>query len=79
MHWLRAKAKFDRAKEETVLLRYEMAWTVEYFQKQVDIWANIKTSFGGAPNSGHMCYAARQVAMWSSFKSQASSKFSGIC
>jgi hypothetical protein len=81
VHWLRAKAKLDRAREETIILQYEMDWTLQYFRKQGQVWMERKTkaqeSIGGSnQTSGAVCYAFRQADMWKMFEEKASSKFS---
>ena len=62
IHWLRARAQWHRWQEETVLVNYEMEWTVRYFLKEADTWKswslNIQQSLGA------IAYAARQSAVW---------------
>jgi hypothetical protein len=80
VHWLRAKAKFDRAKEETTILQYEMDWTVRFFQKQAEIWQGRKGKLEefAAGRRGPVCYALRQAVMWKIFAERASSTFSKL-
>jgi hypothetical protein len=55
-----------------------MDWVLAYFEKQVSIWKGRKNASNEGQNFGHVCYAARQVAMWETFKEQASFVFSNI-
>lgn len=74
VHWLRAKAKRDRAHEQITLLPLEMQWTIAYFKRQADVWtAHIDT--GPAVTLGHISYAWRQTTMWKSFAEHAELKF----
>jgi hypothetical protein len=72
VNWLRAKATFDRAHEEQVLVRYEMNWTVAYFGHHAVMWKLRKQQ---ASSPGHKMYAARQEAMWRSFMRAARESF----
>jgi len=77
VHWLRAKAKFDRAREQVTLLPYEMDWTILYFRTQVTRWSSRREKVGD-DRLGHICYADRQIAMWRSFEEQATFDFSKL-
>lgn len=72
VNWLRAKAAFDRASEETLLVKHEMQWTVNYFQYHSNQWKEKKLL---GISYGHTAYAARQEAMWSRFASSAMRSF----
>jgi hypothetical protein len=61
IHWLRARAQSHRWKEETVLVTYEMQWTVRYFLKEAAIWNNRSKWNQNSP--GAAAYAARQAAI----------------
>jgi hypothetical protein len=77
VHWLRAKAKFDRAQEQYVLLPYEMDWTLAYFRNRADVWS-CRQEVAAGTSGGHESYAARQVAMWRAFERQAVDHFSKV-
>jgi hypothetical protein len=70
--WLHAKATFNRAHEEQILVRYEMKWTVAYFGHHADDWTGRKQQ---ASSPGHRIYAAQQEAMWRCFKIAAQESF----
>ena len=75
VNWLRAKAAFDRASEENILVKHEMQWTVNYFRYYSKKWKDRKVS---ATSYGHIVYAARQEAMWSRFASSAVKSFISV-
>ena len=78
VHWLRAKAKFDRAQEQLVLLLHEMNWTLAYFKHQSDRWLTRKTAAEEANMVGHACYAAKQRCLWSGLHNAAEVVFSPL-
>jgi hypothetical protein len=55
-----------------------MRWTIETFQKRADDWKTLMESVTGFGAQGKQCYAARQVALWDQFTSQAKKAFE-IC
>jgi hypothetical protein len=75
VNWLRAKATFDRAHEEQVLVRHEMRWTVAYFEHYAIRWNERKEN---ASSPGHRMYAAQQESMWSQFGKAALESFRNI-
>lgn len=91
VHWLKAKARRDRWKEEYTLLQNEMDWTVLFFRTMQRIWlsrANAGTvdaasSLAAGPlpagnemNQGLISYAHKQASMWSKLADHASVQFS---
>ena len=73
MNWLRAKASFDRATEEVTLVRYEMEWTIRFFEHQEAQWI-VRKDLGCS--AGHVMYACRQASMWAGFAVAARRSFS---
>ncbi|KAK7680044.1 hypothetical protein QCA50_016990 [Cerrena zonata] len=63
VNWLRAKSRRDRWKEEKVLLRSELSWTMNYFTHNVNTW--IDRSIDATP--GIRCYALKQAITWQRF------------
>ncbi|KAH9483515.1 hypothetical protein JR316_0002983 [Psilocybe cubensis] len=63
VHWLRARAHFQRWKEESTLVRYEMQWTVTYFLHKSATW---KSAIKDNPTilPGAIAYAHRKAQMW---------------
>jgi hypothetical protein len=64
VNWLRAKARYDRWKEELVVVKNEMTWTLLWFERQEREWE--RRAFWAETHSmqGHRCYAEKQVIMW---------------
>ncbi|KAH9481115.1 hypothetical protein JR316_0005635 [Psilocybe cubensis] len=63
VHWLRARAHYQRWQEEATLVRYEMQWTVAYFIHKRNTW---KQAISEDPNlTGEArAYAYRKIEMW---------------
>lgn len=64
MHWLRAKAQFERWKEEQDSIHNEAVWVPAYFHAMAELW---KARVGFAVQgqlSGHAAYALRQAHAW---------------
>ena len=64
VHWLRAKAQFERWKEEQDSIRNEAVWVPAYFHTMAEHWkARIDFAVQG-DLSGHAAYASRQAYAW---------------
>ena len=61
VHWLRAKAQFERWKEEQDSIHNEAVWVPAYFQTKADCW---KGWMKCATQDGHAAYASRQAHDW---------------
>ena len=72
VHWLRARAQKHRWDEECTLVRYEMQWTVRYFQYRSRFWQSAPTTPGPA------AYAQRKGAMWDKMARDADRSFKNI-
>ena len=66
VQWLRAKAIKDCFKEEVVLLKAEMGWTVNYFHNQSLNWKALYNAVDS--NRGCACIAAKESAAWEKLK-----------
>ncbi|KAH9484689.1 hypothetical protein JR316_0001588 [Psilocybe cubensis] len=71
VHWLRARAQFQRWSEEATILDYEMLWTVNYFVHKAEWWRcsaevhrNGKVLDGDTVQKGRVAYAERQASLW---------------
>jgi hypothetical protein len=73
VNWFRASARFQRWNEEVILLKHEMKWTMNYFQKQQERWELQRQNVGSGDlkKGGLQAYAAKQASMWGSLASQA--------
>lgn len=61
IHWLRARAQRYRWEEESILVQYEMQWTVRYFINEARKWNKYQLLSEVSP--GARAYAARQAAI----------------
>ncbi|GBE77719.1 hypothetical protein SCP_0106010 [Sparassis crispa] len=59
VNWLHARARYERWREERVLVHSEMAWTIATFKRNVERWAHW-LEMTDPSWRGHVCYAARQ-------------------
>jgi hypothetical protein len=75
VNWLQAKASFNRATEEVTLVRYEMHWTIRFFEHHMKSWT-IRQEDSCSP--GHIMYAAKQVGMWARMVSATRKAFNGL-
>jgi hypothetical protein len=78
VHWLKAKARFDRWSEEFLLLKNEMDWTVRYFNHRSQLWKDLAKSAEERSLGGHAAYAFRQEWMWTRFSTAAKTEFTSV-
>ena len=64
-----------RWREECILVRYEMEWTVRYFSHKGDLWTLGDTT---DVSPGAAAYAHRQVAMWCDLAHYADKSFKTV-
>ena len=76
IHWLRAKARYDRSREDVCLLRHEMTWTINYFVHRSSSWQALSHGMDPMLQPGHISYASRQMSMWTAFADKARVVFS---
>ena len=91
VHWLKAKSRRDRWREERILLASEMEWTELFFRHRASRWKALaaESSAIALPDSdtgdelepntrysqGHICYALKQESMWDRLAQQATLQF----
>ncbi|EGN96029.1 hypothetical protein SERLA73DRAFT_37825, partial [Serpula lacrymans var. lacrymans S7.3] len=75
IHWLRAKAMYNRWIEEDILVCLKMKRTVQYFQHQAKCWKGFRDANRIEAKPGHVAYAERQIRMWNQFLKQAEDSF----
>jgi hypothetical protein len=75
VNWLRAKARYERWKEEHQTVRDEMGNTIRFYEFKRDQWAGRAERSRGSRNMGHVCFAMRQVDMWGEMAKRARCKF----
>src|SRR3977135_2935338 len=65
--WLRAKARYTRWKEEHMLVRNEMTWTIKWFEHHCKLWEGRFTDIDDEESSDRLrCYALKQARLWKS-------------
>lgn len=66
VHWLRARAQYQRWREECILVGYEMQWTVRYFLNKSSLWkpSALPDADPEFATPGAAAYANRQATMW---------------
>jgi len=64
VHWLRAKAQFERWLEEQRSIHNEAEWVPAYFQARSEIWRKLMISAEEGSLKGHKAYASAQAHAW---------------
>jgi hypothetical protein len=64
INWLRAKARYDRWKEELQIVENEMKWTLLWFSYHERNWEKRSEDAGTKGLEGHRCYAEKQAIVW---------------
>jgi hypothetical protein len=64
VHWLRAKAQFERWKEEQDSICNEAGWVPAYFHAKAECWKAWAVIAAEARLPGHESYASRQAHAW---------------
>ncbi|KAG1901586.1 uncharacterized protein F5891DRAFT_950384, partial [Suillus fuscotomentosus] len=77
-HWLRAKALWDRWREEMLLVTLEMDWTCKFFLWKTTIWGEHMQESLEKRLPGHGCYAGRQSHMYSLLAQDAQAAFQDL-
>ena len=64
MHWLQAKAQFERWLEEQRSVHNEAEWVPAYFQAKSEMWRKLMVTATQGSLIGHKAYASAQVHAW---------------
>ena len=64
VHWLRAKAQFERWKEEQDSIHNEAVWVPAYFHVKAELWSEWMNYAVREQLLGHAAYASRQAYAW---------------
>ncbi|KAG6372375.1 hypothetical protein JVT61DRAFT_7825 [Boletus reticuloceps] len=72
IRWLKARARYERWREELEMVKHEMFWTTLWFKHHQQQWERRRKE---AKNSGHMAYAVKQKAVWEKFREKAEESF----
>ncbi|KAF8261054.1 hypothetical protein EI94DRAFT_1608583 [Lactarius quietus] len=73
VHWLRAKAQFERWKEEQDSIHNEALWVPAYFHAKAEFWKALRKWAVQDRLPGHAAYASYQAHSWEEL-SQSSKK-----
>ena len=76
IHWLRACAQKHRWDEESILVEYEMQWTVQYFLDKICVWDEHRQNALVDKKHGAAAYVAQKSATWSEMVQNADRTFS---
>ncbi|KAF8256471.1 hypothetical protein EI94DRAFT_1646193 [Lactarius quietus] len=63
-HWLRAKAQFERWKEEQDSIHNEAIWVPAYFHARAEFWKALRKQAVQERCPGHAAYASYQAHSW---------------
>ena len=64
MHWLRAKAQFERWLEEQDSIHNEADWIPAFFQSKAESWRLHMRHSSQGSLKGHEAYASYQIYAW---------------
>jgi len=64
VHFLRAKAQFERWIEEQDSIHNEAHWISAYFQRKAEAWRGLMLAAAKSSLSGHASYASYQMDAW---------------
>lgn len=64
VHWLRAKAQFERWLEEQDSIHNEAEWIPSFFQSKAETWRHLMAFASQGLLKGHEAYASYQVCAW---------------
>jgi hypothetical protein len=70
--WLKARARYERWKEELEIVKHEMVWTTLWFKHQEQKWERWYKTY---PKPGLKAYAAKQKDVWEMFRKKAEESF----
>jgi hypothetical protein len=76
VNWLHGKARYDWWCEELKSVKSEMRNTIHWLQCQKVQW-EARHDKVGEGSRGHICYAAKQMVMWTNMIAQAEIAFAG--
>jgi len=78
VHWLRAKAQFERWLEEQRSVHNEAEWVPAYFQARSDMWRMLMATAVKGSLVGHEAYASAQVHAWKELSTSSTAALSLI-
>jgi hypothetical protein len=78
VHWLRAKAQFERWSEEQASIHNEAVWVPAYFHTRAEQWEARMNRSTQYLQHGHAAYASRQMYVWEELSRSAEKALSPI-
>ena len=75
VHWLRARARFHRWREEFNITSHEMEWVTRFFMHQMKKWTTWRDWAVTGGKIGHVCYAEAQIDIWKRLGEDANKRF----
>ena len=78
VHWLAARERCQRWEEELAITTHEMEWTTRFFLAKAKQWMLLRNqalASGKLHESGQVCYAEKQQAMWCDFAAHAQNRY----
>jgi hypothetical protein len=69
---LKARARYERWREELEMVKHEMFWTTLWFKYHEEEWERRRNE---AKNSGHKAYTAKEKGVWEKFRQKAEESF----
>ncbi len=64
VHWLRAKAQFERWLEEQQSIHNEAEWIPAWFHAKAETWKVLMDAARQGSLQGHLAYASGQMHTW---------------
>ncbi len=64
VHWLRAKAQFERWLEEQQSIQNEAEWIPAWFHAKAETWKVLMDAARQGSLQGHLAYASGQMHTW---------------
>ena len=78
VHWLRAKAQFERWMEEQDSIHNEAQWIPAYFHAKAETWRHLMVFAAQGSLKGHEAYASYQMHAWEELSQSSASALSPI-
>ena len=78
VHWLRAKAQFERWLEEQQSIHNEAEWIPSWFHAKAETWKVLMVTAEEASLRGHQAYASHQMHTWEELSQSSREALSSI-
>lgn len=78
VHWLRAKAQFERWLEEQDSIHNEAEWIPAYFHAKAETWRHLMALAAHESLKGHKAYASYQMHAWEELSQSSANALSPI-